>query len=61
MYIPNDDTKNIPSGDYNSWYKRLDTASLERTRMRYYKTLDTSVIYSLMSPPSLCKYPFPAF
>ena len=53
MYILNDDTKNYP---YNYWLKRLDTqfnTSLQRIRIRYYKTLGTSAIISPISPSSL--------
>ena len=52
--------KIIPSVDYNSWLKRLDTQLNELTYQnlikvpkRYHKPLRTSEINSPMSPPSL--------
>ena len=64
MYIPKIIHKIIPFIDYNKWSQRLKTQLNEptnhnlmkaarllsyRIRKRYYKTLGTSVIYSLMS------------
>ena len=64
LYIPYDDTQITPSVDYNYWLKRLDTQLIEPTnqvpknvrpknKKREYKTLETSVLNSLMFPPFL--------
>ena len=49
--------KITPSIDYNQWLKRLDTQPIKihskLLSQRYLKTLGTSEINSLMSPPSL--------
>ena len=37
MYIPNEDTKNSPSGDYNKWLKRLYTQPNEPTNQNTIK------------------------
>ena len=34
MYIPNDDTQNTPSVDYNLWSKRLDTQLNKQTNQK---------------------------
>ena len=68
MYIPNPDTQITMSVDCNWRLKRLDTQLYEPTnqnslkfpkvikpmnKKRYYKTLETSVINSQLSPLSL--------
>ena len=64
IYIPNDNTQNYPLCSDNQWLKRLDSQLHELTNKNSIevpkvvkptnkKTLGTSVINSLMSPPCL--------
>ena len=67
MYIPYEDTSKItPSVDYTLWLKRLDTQHNDPTNKNLIKvlkvvkptnkkTLETSVINSIMSPPFVKK------
>ena len=68
-YIPMMIHKITPSLDYNQWLKRMDIQLNELTNQnllkspklwkriekRYYKTLETSVLNSPLSPLSLCR------
>ena len=65
MYIFNDNTQNYPFCRLQLLVKRLDTQLNEPTnqnstdvRKRYYITLETSIINSLMSAPSLQIYSY---
>ena len=37
MYIPNDDSHNSPSEEYNKWLKRMDTELNEPTKQNSIK------------------------
>ena len=50
MYTFNYDT---PNYSFKQWLERLDKLISQRLRNHYYKTLETSVINRLMTPPSL--------
>ena len=39
MYIPNEDTKNYPSVDYNNWLKSLETQLNEPNNQNSVKVL----------------------